>query len=218
MHYHLEVVVPFTETFKNNIRESLEKALAPFGPDGDICLWDYFKIGGRYSGSKLIASIPDHESRLNDFYEELKKRKITVSFIRAGKDSLEPKFQEKEVDALWQEMFPGFGDVCPIFEHAGQILPMDVCSFSKVPPCLKSNSVLILTPSLEENQERFYKPSFLIQDQVWNGVNFIKTQWNTTFSHALKLYKEKNKSFPKEIQKWMTPDETWYCITVDYHS
>src|SRR3954465_14152631 len=70
--------------------------------------WDFYVIGGRFSGNKLMASLdPDAIER---FYAVMKERSVTVSGLQCGKQELSPASQIPMVDALWRDHFPGCGE------------------------------------------------------------------------------------------------------------
>ncbi|HEY6437871.1 MAG TPA: hypothetical protein VIY47_14870, partial [Ignavibacteriaceae bacterium] len=102
MHYHLEIIMPPTD----NVKEKISEILAPFDEDpkdderGRNAFWDWYVIGGRYSGQHLLSKYEGE--KLEAFYEELNRNNITVSGLVSGKQELKPVEQIPFVDALWQ--------------------------------------------------------------------------------------------------------------------
>src|SRR5690349_11087528 len=104
MHYHLEIIMPPTD----DVEAAVGKILAPFDEnyDGEEGIsprwWDWWVLGGRWSGSKLISLVGD----MQPFYDELNRRGVTVSSFRAGKHTLQPASQATLVDQIWNEFYP----------------------------------------------------------------------------------------------------------------
>ena len=106
MHYICEIIMPPTD----NVEEAVTKAMKEFdenyrdedGDTSEYAFWDWWLIGGRYSGHKYP------KDQLEAFYAELQKREVKVSGVICGKQSLLPEFIPV-VDKLWAEMVPGFG-------------------------------------------------------------------------------------------------------------
>src|SRR6185503_20458398 len=106
MHYHLEIIMPPTEDVERSVAEILKR----FNENADDetrsnAFWDWYQSGGRYSGCKLEALVP--QERRDAFWAELKARGVTVSGLQFGKQELKPASQIPSVDALWREMCPG---------------------------------------------------------------------------------------------------------------
>lgn len=62
MHYHAEVWVPepkalFGSSFKKNIEKAVEVSMSPFSRYGDSGWWDWYQIGGRWTG----VHVPDYD-------------------------------------------------------------------------------------------------------------------------------------------------------------
>ena len=210
MHDILEIIMPKSE----NIKESINKIMDYFiDEDNEYSDWyDFYVIGGRFSGFKRESLID--KDKLEKFNDKLKELKITVSSFTAGKQQLNPPEQIPIVDNLWKEMFPETGlDVCPLFNHFNNqyedSIEEDVWSFKDIPLNLKVSRVIIA------NED---KPVYMIQDEFWNGVTHIKTNWDGTIKHALELFKKRCKNYNEEYKKQITPKDDWMCITVDYHN
>jgi hypothetical protein len=194
MHFHVEVLIPPSV----NIEDAVDKALAPFDKNaGDTCyaFYDWYKIGGRWSGSKLEALLG--EERIDAFIEEVKKRKFTISNVQVGKPTLKPESQQKEVDELWHEHFPELElGPCLLFSHSGPRHPHDICHLKDIPLSFSAHRVLFV----DDNAA----PLFMLTRDFWNGVSFQRAAWNGTLEHALEIFKI-------EHINWMT-------VTVDCHS
>ncbi|GAF91717.1 unnamed protein product, partial [marine sediment metagenome] len=98
MHYHCEIILPPTDAVESAIAE----IMAPFDENNEDeetrspSFWDWYQIGGRWSGSKLT----DHfdKDKLKNFHAELENRKVTVSGFQCGKQDISPASQIPMVD------------------------------------------------------------------------------------------------------------------------
>lgn len=215
MHYHAELVIPPT----NDVDASVAELMAPFSQNLEGAAyggwWDYFSIGGRFSGEKLIAALdPD---KLQQFKDRLKQMKVTVSGIKFGKDELSPPEQAETVDALWRELFPGTCDQCPYFQHSrgkpsaqyGKVrFGDDICKVADIPEWLVAHRLIVAAPHWKELDK-------IIADRMWtsdtwNAVEHQKTAFDGKVVAALNSMKEDRRGAKFETD--------WLVVTVDYHS
>jgi hypothetical protein len=205
-HYHTEVVIPPTD----DIEGAIDKLMAPFNEqcdeeDGDRrhAFWDWFVIGGRWSGEKMVARLG--EDKLTEFHKKLAEMKLTVSGVVAGKETISPPEQIPAVDALWREHFPGAGDVCPLFDHykGGNV---DVCTVADLPERLNAFRVIVA------NAEGY--ATFMLAKEIWNGVTWQDSAFDGLIKPVTDLF-QKGENWPYTQAK-VTPD--WLVVTVDYHS
>jgi hypothetical protein len=212
MHYHLEIVMPPTD----DVNKAIETILAPFdenGEDSRHAFWDWYEIGGRWSGAKQEARLP--KDAVEKFKAWLTESSITVSGLQFGKQELSPVSQIALVDMMWTEM-TGAAGPCPLFSHSNtddRVLPGDVCLLHEAPNITASH-VIIAGPYYDGRIEAEY----MIQQQIWNGVNHVDTTWNGTLSAALAMFKERCSSCRDEWVQTHTPQDNWLVVTVDYHS
>lgn len=222
MHYHIEIVMPPTD----DVRASVAAIMAPFdenASDEDASshrFWDFFVVGGRFAGAKVEARIG--RERLDAFHAELTARKVTVSGLTCGKQTLSPATQVPMVDALWREHFPDSGlAVCPLFSHSndqydsGDTLPDDVCRLKDVPPDLKAARVLIAGPKWDGDGVQAH---YMAQEDFWNGLNHVRGAWDGTVASALADYGAKLEYMKPEWREKASPREDWLVVTVDCHS
>ena len=198
-HYHLEIVMPPTE----DVNAAIAAIMQPFSERNDEpnhAFWDYWVIGGRYSGSKLEANVG--EEKIDAFREELIKREVTISNLTFGKAELSPASQIPEVDALWREMCPGAGDVCPLFAHAGDRMQGDICTVADIPKELRAFTFIYA----EFLESCGWMAKTLWHKDIWNGVSFQSSQWSGNVLEAIAAVRHSE----------IAPD--WLCVTVDYHS
>ena len=219
MHMHLEVLMPPTD----NVEEALAKIMAPFdesGTDEDgnpnrHSFWDWYQIGGRWGGAKIKAKLG--KERLDAFNKALNERKVTVSGLQCGKQTLQPASQIEMVDALWRDMFPDSGlSVCPLFDHAPKVIDGDICKLSEVPEGLTAQRVIIAGPSWDD--DKIFSAKYMISEDIWNGVMHVKTQWDCQFKTALDTHAENVKGHRDDYREKHTPKDDWLVVTVDYHS
>ena len=212
MHYHLEVIMPPT----SDVQKALEDILAPFNENSEDrtgAFWDWWVIGGRWSGAKRKATFP--KDKLADFQQWLKDEGITVSGIQWGKQELSPAYQIPKVDAKWQEML-GVTGPCTLFRHANKhsdTLDGDVCTLGEVRDDTASR-VIIAGPAFDGGVEACY----MVEREYWNGVSHVKTVWDGEVRSALAMWRDKLAQCNAEWREARTPTEDWLVVTVDYHS
>jgi hypothetical protein len=216
MHYHLEIVMPPTD----DIEAAIMEILAPFDENcenQDIAskhaFWDWYRIGGRWSGAKLEALLG--EQRIADFRAALQEANITVSGVQAGKPTLSPADQRDKVDAMWNAMFPDSPvKTCPLFDHYkgdfGDAMPLGEC-----PEGLACSHLIVAASDWRDEK---IEAVFMIQESVWNGVNYVETKWDGTLASGVAMCAEKFKHYKAEYAEKRTPRPDWLVVTVDYHS
>ena len=217
MHYHMEIIMP--PMAHVNVVKTIAEVMEPFNENNEseeassFQFWDWYQIGGRYSGYKTEVSVP--KDQLDAFFEALKIRDVTVSGITFGKQKIMPESQIPMVDTLWREICPGYGEVCPIFDHFGQTEhPEDTCTIDSLPENLIAEAVMIVGPDFDGKMVANY----LIHQEYWNGVAYIKTIWDGTVKSAIKMYEEKVKNYNKDYAEKIAVKPEWISVTVDYHA
>lgn len=220
MHFRAEVIIPPTD----DVARDVATILAPFDENANEEIsngrgfWDFYVIGGRYAGDKMRARLG--EERVKSFVEELQDRKVTVSGITFGKQSLEPASQIPMVDALWREHFPDSGlTVCPIFSHSndqyGEHLPGDICTLAELPAGLTADRVIIGALGWDGSE---MTAIHMEQEGFWNGVNHVESDWDGTVATAVGRFREKIKDSKVEYRARCEPQADWLVVSVDYHS
>lgn len=232
MHYHCEIVMPPTD----DIEGAVESILKPFnecddggGADRSHTFWDFYVIGGRWAGHKLIAKYD--QAKIDEFYAWCREEKITVSGLQAGKRTLQPASQIEKVDAKWNEMFPPEGEPlpCPLFSHSNDqygkgldgTLPDDVMRFSDVPAGLTCSHVIFAKPSFESETGEHTGPleaAFMLTEDAWNGCNHMKVDWDRQLASAVEKYRKSLDGYKDEYRAKVEPKDDWLVVTVDYHS
>jgi len=246
-HYRLEVIMPPAPAEK--IGELLDQIMAPYCENNDLpedrddnsalyewaaqesqAFWDFFVVGGRFAGSKLEASL-DPE-KFDQFQNELQERGITVSGITFGKPTLSPASQEKDVDQLWRDYFPGTTEHCPLFSHSNNqydsddTLPSDICTLAEVPANYRCAHLMIATPQFNYRKKDSESSTWdgpiacewQIQKSIWNGSNFIDSAWDGSVAGAVDMFRNLIEHRNEDYKAVIEPKPDWLCITVDYHS
>lgn len=221
MHYHLEVIMPPTD----DISAALDTIMGPFDENNEESahpFWDFYVIGGRWAGEKDSCRYdPD---KLQTFYDRLHEAGVTVSGFQAGKQRLEPESQIPMVDGVWNELFPTeTGEIipCPVFAHSNDqydsndLLACDICRVDEIPDNLMAARVIIAVPRFKEEGVR---AEFMICDEEWNGINFMKTVWDGKVKSAITMFEESLARYRGEYAECVRPRPDWICVTVDYHS
>ena len=236
MHHQLEIIMPPADDIKAAITTIMEPFNEnPTEPDEDYCsnhsFWDFWVIGGRYSGKKLMATYAPEQITI--FYDWLKKEGITVSRFRCGKQELDPPSQIHIVDAKWNEMFPSKDGVeipCPIFKHSNDqygmegnsTLPEDICTVENLPDC-KSERVIIAAPEslvYGEVYKGTLRAVYMVSRDIWNGVTHLDTTWDGKVKTAIKNWEEKLQRYTNDsrYRENAAPKSDWLVVTVDVHS
>jgi len=233
MHYHLEIVLP-SDTL--DIESAVESILNPFDENNDSeeysisnAFWDFYVIGGRWAGTKLMAKYD--KEKISAFYKWMEDEKITVSGFTCGKQTLSPASNIPKVDAKWNEMFPpldGNNISCPIFSHSndqygkdgnGTIIG-DICKLSEAMN-IECSRIIFTGHSYESstgNHTGKLEAKFMLSDDFWNGVNHLKTTWDGKVSTAVDMCINNYKNYLDEYKERITPNNDWIIVTVDYHS
>lgn len=208
MHYHLEIIMPPID--EDKVEASVGTILAPFdenNEDNTHTFWDWWVIGGRWSGAKVRASL--RPEKLEAFHKLLSDEGVTVSGLRCGKEKLDPATQQGRVDQIWREWFPESGyQACPLFEHAGERLPGDVMRLGDVPEGLTCARAILVEADLTALE--------MLEKSAWNGVSWQDCSWDGSIPKLI----EKG-ARPHAQPKWKeanTPTDDWLVVTVDYHS
>jgi hypothetical protein len=216
MHTHLEVIMPPTD----DIHAALSQILTPFDEncaDEEArtrhAFWDYWKVGGRWSGNKLLDML-GRES-VAEFSKILADQKVTVSGLQWGKPTLSPEDQAEKVNALWCGHFPDAPvRQCPLFDnYTGDF--GDVLTVGDVTSSIKCSHVIIAGPNYEGNG---IEAKYMVRDQIWNGVTHQDTTWDQTISSALSEWSKRLESYNSNYAAKNTPTAEWVVVTVDYHS
>lgn len=223
MHHHLEIIMPPTE----DVKKSIDQIMAPYsenyedeeGETRSHAFWDFYVIGGRYSGVRINQQFEG--PRLDQFHKLLNEKKITVSSLTCGKEKLQPASQIPEVDKLWREHFPEGGEVCPLFNHYNdqytdsQGFP-DIIKLKDLHKNLHAAKVIIAKEHWKDKGK--LDIGFMIEDSSWNGVNYIDSSWKGGVFEAVNMWKEKLETYKEEYKEKNMPKDNWLAVTVDYHS
>ena len=222
MHYHLEIILPPSCA---DVAAAVEQILKPYSENEEEArhsFWDWYRIGGRYSGQHVIDRY-DPE-RISAFAGELHERKVTVSGVRMGKEELSPPSHAATVDEIWKRHFPDSGlDHCPLFRRDDpERIPTDVCKVSELGVFASAHRVIIAGPVYDaDNREHtleILEAAYMLTTEFWSGVNHQETTWdgkvasaieasNARFSNMAPRYAELTKVTPEHL-----------AVTVDYHN
>ena len=230
MHEHLELVMPPQVA---DINEAVSSVMRPFEEGGDDqytgAFYDWFVLGGRFAGNKLIQSLGDE--RVEEFRQWLIDEEITVSSIQFGKQEIRPESQIPRIDAKWNQMFPskdGAIVACPLFKHANDqygkgtdgMIDGDVSRLDE--SCSVKCERVIFAAQAWQSESRSWtggmEAQFMLCSAVFNGKNVMPIKWDGTIGHALSQFNESLKNKTDEARQAITPQGDWICVTVDYHS
>ncbi len=213
MHYSLEIILPPHVDPVAGV-EQIMKAVCKEDYDEtkeQACEWyDYFVIGGRYSGRKTESRIG--KDQLAAFHGALSEMKVTVSSMTAGKETLSPASQIPAVDALWRKMCPGHGNVCPLFDHYESETNVDICKVRDLPPQLTCHRLIVADKHWDKKTPDEIYPKGMLVCSVWNGINHQDTTFSGNVVAAIARYKTKD-NYP-----FIDIGDDWNVVTVDYHN
>lgn len=207
-HYIAEIVLPPDVPIVKGVKDVMDYFKDE--DNGHAEWWDFYIIGGRFSGNKIESSIDP--KRLEAFKEHLVEIKVTVHALTAGNPSLYPTSQIKMVDALWREWFPGCGDACLLFSHARDqyrkdgYYSDDVCKVSEVHERLQCDRLIVARIF----EDKLY-PARMLVTSLYNGVEWQGTEFDGNVKRGLQAIND-----DKYRKNSMTPD--FNVITVDYHN
>lgn len=211
MHYHMEIVMPPTE----DVEAAIAQIMAPFDENTSErhAFWDWYVVGGRWSGNKLMADV--EEARLKIFYDLLKEKNITVSDLRRGKERLQPESQIETVNKLWRKIFPNSKlKECPLFDNykGGD---GDIQKLGEVSPRVSCSTVIVA--GLDYDGKKL-KAQTMLQSSIWNGVTWQDSKWDGLLSSAIEEHEKRYERATVELKKKHIPKRDWLVVTVDYHS
>lgn len=178
--------------------------------------WDFYKIGGRFSGHKLECRLDPQ--RLQAFREELAARQVTVHALTCGKPQLAPASQGARVDALWREWFPGQGESCPLFAHSRDqyrsrgYYEDDVCLVRDIHERLTCSRLIVAGPHWKEKDQ--VEACWMRVTSFWNGVEWQETDFDGSVRAGLEAIQQDAQQYPGRA---MFADD-WQVVTVDYHN
>jgi hypothetical protein len=222
MHYHCEIIIPPTD----KVEDAVAEIMAPFDeniePDengyrSSNLFWDWYVIGGRFSGAHLQAGLdPD---QLDAFFRELRQREVTVSSVQAGKQSLSPPSQEPEVDQLWRDFFPDHElKQCPFFSHFNNQYCdscIDADLYSDISDQLTAAHLIV--GGRDHDGNKWIARDMLVAE-VWNGCTWQETAWNGNVKEGVDILHKKLEWCIPEWRKENTVRDNWIVVTVDYHA
>lgn len=233
-HYHCEIILPPETT---DIEAAIKSVMEPFNENQPAdsehsdkhSFWDFYVIGGRFAGNKLMSRYD--KQKLDDFYAWMKEEKVTVSGFQCGKQSLQPESQITKIDAKWNELFPrkdGTQIPCPIFAHSNDqygkngkgTLPDDICPLKDAMDVICSR-IIFAGKSYSSDTKTYtgeLEAQFMLQEDFWNGVNHVKSTWDGTVKHALEMNLKQLEHYADYFKNQFTPNGDWITVTVDYHS
>ena len=222
-HYHLEIIMPPTD----DVDAAVTKIMAPFNEnppeeakvDSLPPFWDFWQIGGRWTGAHDPSYIPEddprnHETcflcggtgfRRDDAGEKARERDPTYTCNGCGTYDNETK--------AWKHILPTPG-VAIKWPTQWVRFGGDVAKFGDVPDDFTAARVIFAAPNYKDE----LAATSMFSDKIWNGCNRERTTWNGTFLGAIRLHRDAIKHYSDEAKERVTPYLDWLVVTVDYHS
>lgn len=216
MHYHLELILP-PDVAEDEIEAAVADVLAPYDEnkrddeDGS-CLrhafWDWWVIGGRYTGSHRRSHL-DPET-LDKFYDALRDAEVKVKGVQFGKEDLATDEDREKVAQLWREFFPDDKNGCPDFKDFDGN-DRDYRRLGEVGPHLTAFHVIVATRREWADGKPVADVSRVTR--VWDGISLQTTTFDGNVASLVAELREKG-----EYGSGMDiPTDSW-IVTVDYHS
>ena len=216
-HYQLEIILPPVP----DISAAVTEIMAPFyeGASNDDdhdrrhAFWDFWNIGGRWSGRKLLVQLG--QERVDAFGAALNAAGITVSGFQFGKPTLNPASQLLRVNQMWNEAFPESPvKECPLFDsYKGNY--GDVMLLQDVPPGLTCDHIIIAGPNWKDEK---LEAQYMVRDSIWNGVTHQETAWSGRLVDAVTDWVKRLENYKPDWAETRRPAPDWQVVTVDYHS
>lgn len=224
-HYVCEIALPRGYPIVKGVKEIMEaEAFKSEGDEYGSKWWDYYKIGGRFSGDKTIAGLGIH---VQEFARELERRNVTVHPVQMGRPELHPDSQIPDVDSLWRQWFPDVGGPCPLFHHARRDIkgreyyPDDVCSVGGVPENYTCHRLIIAGPHWDKDRKEL-EPKFMLVRDFYNGVTWQNTAFDGNLKSVFRAIFECRRPESNDVCPYFgIPkdfDALWNLVTVDYHN
>lgn len=69
----------------------------------------------------------------------------------------------------------------------------------------------------ERKYDGKFEAEFMIEQEFWNGTNFVKSTWNGNIKETFEYFKDYNNNCGEEYIEKITPKPDWLAVTVDYH-
>lgn len=220
MHCRLELLLPPGST-KEDVEPAMQflSEYEPAGWDEDAGhpewvgprrgVYDYFVIGGRWTGAHAEAHYSEDD--MSRFRRLLQGREVKVSRVRMGKPTL-TSHKPEEIDGWWREMFPdGPLSRCPIFDYAS-FADVDAMPVAKLHPEDSAEMVYIVGPPEQYRHRHFLRTS------TWNGMNWQKSAWDGKIASAIESHNALLDGATEEYRAPRLVTGEWVAFTVDCHT
>ena len=216
-HYRLEIILPPVPDLHAAITEIMDPFDENAEDDDDHnrhhAFWDFWKIGGRWSGNKLLARLG--RERVDAFQGMLSAGGVTVSGLSFGKPTLEPASQLPRINEMWAAAFPDSPvKECPLFDSYkgdyGDVMPL-----RDVPDSFTCEHVIIA--GLDWKDQKM-EAQYMVQASIWNGVTHQDAAWSGRLADAVADWVKWLDGCKPEWAEKRRPLPDWQVVTVDYHS
>lgn len=214
MHYHLEIIMP--PCSPSEIEARVSEIMAPweeggkdeYGDEQRHGFWDWYEIGGRYTGSHRRASF-DPE-KLSVFYDAIRDAGVQIKGLVLGKEELATDADRAKVESLWREFFPDDEIGCQDFKDYDGA-DVDYRTVEAIGKHLSAYRVIVADWH-EWKEERNLRAKRMLTKEIWNGVEHQDAKWTGSVPDLI--------SEVRSVDNWRSVDigDDWLCVTVDYHS
>jgi hypothetical protein len=216
MHYRCEIILPPNT---KDIEAAITSVMEPFSENAEErssgAFWDWWVIGGRFSGAKIADRLGDEV--IDKFVAWCREEKVTVSGVQCGKQTLQPADQREKVDAKWREM-TGLDGSAIIFDHfKGDVDTM------RLGDCVNVTAARVIIAAPGYNHEiRDWNGSteaeFMVTKDMWNGVTWQSTTWDGRLDSAVAMFRERSESLSERYKERINLSDDSFVVTVDYHN
>ena len=219
---HKGVILLTKASSKEGAISAAESFLEPYG---NSRVWDWYVIGGRWSGTLREDSLD--KKKLAKYHKEFEKRKLGWTSAENSEEA-----QREKAWALWREMFPEWKGDPPVYrdryKQEGQsddVLPLSECltaveSWRKAYLDAKNEFIENLSKRLKESlvEQKAKKPANGSKKKKWvPPVDYLLYQAG---KYAYDDFSFESCVVNTEDGGCNLPETTngWYAVMVDMHA
>ena len=151
MHYHYELLIPPTDQPHFTITNIMDAyMLCDSCHNNSDAIGDWYVIGGRWAGEKLIKSLDPQ--KIKSYKKELKQSELRVMSVQAVKPTPCDKKNSLLADQVWRKHFPDINENPFMSDYSDQYENdlRDVWKLKDVPKNLTASGLIVTHSHHEE--------------------------------------------------------------------